>query len=395
MFRTDSQPDTTVPQLQQVRRLTVYLIASGSLNIILLVTLLYSMVGGGFLLSSHNMAARIYQVRDTAIADDRTNAEVLRALAFMLPEQLVARLTDAQLVEDGFSQRDLALGCLVSLHHLDLVKALRGSRMPSERFLDVETGANPPVIRISVYPGLSDSQYSQVVSFVNTERWPLTSEGLFLALKQPKLRQDPSLAEAFFLTPEFLTLQRLFARTETLIDRTEILDLLLQGDWNILSNCYITALEGSESSVTLRRRLLVTYILSGSKMATYLMLKSDGIFAAKKLDDPTILAMLKTMDTVTPEVEAFVAELVRSPRSDPVLEHAHKLCCTALVAAVTQIEEKQVQSVKPRSERVYVVQRGDSLWKISRQHKVDVTALRAYNGLQSDLLKPGATLRIP
>ncbi len=392
MFGTNTT-DCEVPSLNQVRRLTTYLIASGSLNIIMLATILYVSLGGGFLVRQSDATNRIYSTRDSILADDRTNAEVLCSLVHMLPEQLVARLGDTQLVEDGYSQRDLCLGCLATLHHVDIAKALRSSNIPQERFLDVETGTNPPVISIAVYPGLTDSQFGQIIQFVNTERWPLTSEGLFLALKHAKLRQDASLAEAFYLTPEFLTLQRLFTRTETPIDRTDVLDFLLEGDWNAVATSYKAALEVNESSPALRRRVLMSYILAGSKSATYLMLKSDGNYAAKKLDDNTVLAMLKSMNSVTSDVESFVGELVRSPRSDAVLERAHQLCSTALVAAVNQIEDKQY--AKNNSERVHVVQRGDSLWKISRQHKVDVAVLKAHNGLQNDLLKPGATIRIP
>jgi LysM repeat protein len=45
--------------------------------------------------------------------------------------------------------------------------------------------------------------------------------------------------------------------------------------------------------------------------------------------------------------------------------------------------------------RRYVVQEGDSLWKISRKFGVDVNALRKMNHMQSDFLKPGAALYIP
>ncbi len=54
---------------------------------------------------------------------------------------------------------------------MDINKALRGSNVPQERYLDVETGTNPPVISIAVYPGLTDSQFGQIIHFVNTERW--------------------------------------------------------------------------------------------------------------------------------------------------------------------------------------------------------------------------------
>ncbi len=108
MFGTDST-ENEVPTLHQVRRLTTYLIASGSLNIMLLATILYVLLGGGFLVTKSDTNHRIYSAADSILADDRTNAEVLCSLVHMLPEQLVARLGDVQLVEDGYSQRDYAL----------------------------------------------------------------------------------------------------------------------------------------------------------------------------------------------------------------------------------------------------------------------------------------------
>ena len=208
IFRKEQQihhtTDANRSQLSQVRRLTFFLIASGAMNIVLMAVILYSTLGGHFGLLRPQVTGRLWQGRDVAIADDRTNADILRSLVHMLPEQLVAQLDDRQMVEDGYAQRDLALGCLVSLHHLDLAKALRGTRMPAERFVDVGLGAHEGGQRVNMYPGLSDSQYAQIIAFVNTERWPLTSQGLYLALQQPKLRSDVSLSEAFYLTPEFL-----------------------------------------------------------------------------------------------------------------------------------------------------------------------------------------------
>lgn len=383
---THSTPHLCTPHLEQVRRLSLFLASSVAVNVVLVAVLAYSM-SGGFLLSRCQVSGRFWDSSKEHLAGDRTNAEVLRSLAHMLPEQLVSLLGDSQKLEEGLTVRDLVLGCLTSLHHFDLAKALHGHKLPKERIFEIDQ------MRVAVYPGLGDSEFLQAIAFVNNERWPLTAHGLFLALAQPKLRQDPSLAEAFFLTQEFLTLQRLFARAEGVVERGEILELVLEGDWSLTESFYQAAMQVNESSPTLRRRMLLTYIQRGSRLATVLMLRTDGAYSANRFDEAAILAMLKTIDVVTPEVETFVAELVHSPHSEEVLQCAHCLCSKALAAAVKEIEDKQV--TQPRKEKIYVVQRGDSLWKISKQLKVSVQSLKSHNGLDSDNLKPGATLRIP
>lgn len=370
------------PQLTHVRRLTLSLIVSVSLNAILIAFIVYGM-GGGFLLSRQEVGGRLWNIQHIPLAEDRTHLEVLDALSHMLPEQLVAKLGDSQLIEGVYSQRDLALGCLVSIHHFDIARALHGSRLPQERQISL-----PENRIVAIYPGLNDKQFDQIIAFVNHERWPLTPEGLFLALKQPSLRADTSLAESFCLTPEFLTLQRLFSRADAPVERSEILEVLLQSNWEAVQFFYQATKEVNESSPALRRRMLLTYAQSGSSKASYLILKSEKTYL-RYLDDATVLTILNNLDAVTPEVETFVADLIRSPRGEQVLEVAKRLCSKALVEVVHEIEVKSAQ------EKIYVVQKGDSLWKISKQTKVPIHTLKSYNSLQSDVLKPGATLRIP
>ncbi|MEZ5333171.1 MAG: DUF5715 family protein [Thermoanaerobaculia bacterium] len=43
----------------------------------------------------------------------------------------------------------------------------------------------------------------------------------------------------------------------------------------------------------------------------------------------------------------------------------------------------------------YVVQAGDSLWSIAERYGVDLPSLRAANGLPSNTLRPGQTLKVP
>jgi len=44
---------------------------------------------------------------------------------------------------------------------------------------------------------------------------------------------------------------------------------------------------------------------------------------------------------------------------------------------------------------IYVVQEGDSLWKISRRFNLKVDDIKLVNGLKSDTLKVGMTLKLP
>ena len=79
---------------------------------------------------------------------------------------------------------------------------------------------------------------------------------------------------------------------------------------------------------------------------------------------------------------------------------------TATGSIKQTIPKKSIQDTKnsspvfPHTSRrsppiFYVVQDGDSLWKISKKFRVSVTKLKDSNGMQSDTIKTGMVLRIP
>lgn len=51
-------------------------------------------------------------------------------------------------------------------------------------------------------------------------------------------------------------------------------------------------------------------------------------------------------------------------------------------------------ATKPQA-RYHKIAKGDTLWGISRRYKVAVNTIKSANGLNSDLIRPGQTLRIP
>jgi len=48
-----------------------------------------------------------------------------------------------------------------------------------------------------------------------------------------------------------------------------------------------------------------------------------------------------------------------------------------------------------KSARYHTIAKGDTLWDISRRYKVSISEIKSANGLSSDLIRPGQTLRLP
>ncbi len=395
MSRRRTEPflgeESPQPTLRPVRRLTAVLACSVLVNVALLSALIYQNAHLSVPIGVGEPPSPWGRQGVISLAEDRTNAEVLKSLVHMLPEQLVARLGDAQLVEDGYTHRDLALGCLVTLHHFDLSKAVASETLPTERYLKVNTEFTP----IAVYPGLNERQFASINHFIQTERWPLTSEGLFLALQQDTLRADQSLAEAFFLTPEYLAIQRLFAQAEKPVSKQALLQTLTDGSWEMLVS-YGDRICPHDTASCTRRRLLVDYIHSGSRSAAQLMISTDPLFAAKKLDDATVMEILEMLGATDhgEDLASFAHAVAKSPRSDAVLDLARKISPSANVVLEAPVVAATAPS-RPAPDRIYVVQKGDSLWKISRKVHVDIETLRAHNDLKGDLLLPGTKLKLP
>lgn len=419
--------------IQRIRKLTKILMLSGALNILL--------IGGfGYWIMNERPPTPYYQLKpaeksqEEPIAMEHTNSQVIGAFKTLPYEQLKARLANTQLVENGYTQRDLALACLVSYYHFDLAKALAKNSEPlQKRVLLYGTD------KIVVYPGLTDKQFQSVIAFSQTEKWPLTAPGLFAALKKQAMPPDQALMDAFVLSPEFLAVELLFNRSEVPVDKLELISVLRDGDWTMLSSFTEKQKISQDLSPSRRERFLLDYIKRKSKAAAYVLLKTDGDFAAKKLDDATVIQMLELLTIRTPLAEKFAITVLSSPRSDgvwkkassrlyeylgesqperfdpqailsrfvpqmkwqtpvkntlptkPIAEAPKPQPITKDVAPIA----KNSQPMSIKKEKLYVVQEGDSFWKIAKRFKIDINALKSYNNIQSDFIKPGMTLKIP
>lgn len=307
------------PASDYIRRLNIALMISGALNIALISFVCYWVFSERPPTPYEHRPANI-QEQQSPLAIDHSNSEVIRYFRKMPLEWLIARLDNTKLVESGYTQRDLALACLVAFHNFDLSRAL--PNLPSAdqlRVLVYGKFRDGAPAELTIYPGLSDKQYKAIYNFATTERWPLTVKGLFFILrKQPAEGRDLSLVDAFMMSPEFMTVEMLFSRGEQPADKNDLLNVVLQGNWEVLTSFVEQQKVTQDLSQARRQRFLLDYIEQQSKAAAYFMLKNDAAFAANKLDDKHVVLLLQLLDEKSPEAEQFALAQLASPRTDQV-----------------------------------------------------------------------------
>lgn len=417
-----------------LRRLTLALLFSGVLNILLLTLFFYWIIREKPPLPYFQHKPTEQILPESIIVKDSSTDEILQRFRQFSIEQLTAKLSHTELVENGYTQRDLALASLVTLHHFDLPRALKGLSYPlQQRKLSFRSeGKEYP---LTIYSGLTEAQYQAILEFVQTEKWPFTSHGLFLIWKQQaEKQQDPTLAEAIYLTPEFMSVETLFNRNGNAPDKKKLLQMLAEGSWESLHDFAEQQRMTQDLSPGRRLQFLLTYLSQGSTTAAYTLLSLDLNFVSKKLDDTTICQLLALLTRKTEEAQAFALQMLQSPRSDQVryaaaarlyefageqvpttysynevLSHfglvntAPKKNSPMKPPMVYQTKEVALVSPAPKPKnnptvpktKTYVVAERDTLWKIARKHKVSVDALKKQNNLKSDTLRTGMTLKIP
>lgn len=303
-----------------------------------------------------------------------TNGELIAAMSKLSFRELVSMLTNREPVEEGYAKRDIALASLAAFHHFNIEKAL--SAPPSQ----VRTVVLPSNQKIDLFPALTEDQFAALIRFAYQEKWPLTARGLFALLPN----RDESLEQAFLVTPEFHMLQVFFQKTGVPQAPSTLLRLVSEGSWELFETFVRDQSAALDFSVDKRRSLLLSYLSAQSPTAAELFLSTDFSFALKKLEDRTLLDLLALLKP-TEEGVKFCRELLRSTRSDPILEAAAKMAP----------EQKQLELKKETAARIHVVKEGDTLWKIARQYKVKVDDVVRLNGLGKDALFPGMMLKLP
>lgn len=400
------------PKLKQLKTLIIALFLSGTLNIFLLAFTFFFAFWDRPPTPYCELKPKVIETFKS-ITLSPTNADLLAYYKTLTHEQLMQKLSGTRLVEDGFKERDLALAALTTFHDFDLEKAL-GNRLPEQkRILSFKEGQE----KVIAYPTLSDEQFSKLETYIKTEKWPFKSFGLFLLMKKDRFRDESSLFDAFRLTSEFIALENLFKKTN--IAKEDLLKMVQEGEWSTLSAFYEKQKNIHDLSDENRQRVLLSYLKAGSKTSAKLLLKTDFQFASKRLSDSTVLAILRLLDSQEPLNLQFLNVIRMSPRSDAVklfadtkhLELTGKpiepLVSRSIkpsppIQKVIPFTSKKTIAVAPvaktsskKMHLIYVVQEGDSLWKIGKKFKVPIDKIRSLNQLKTDFLKPGTALKIP
>jgi LysM repeat protein len=400
--------------LNQIRFLSISLFLSGAVNIILIAFFVFWAFYDRPLTPYMEPKPQIQKDSLAALAASPSNASLLSRYKAKSYEQLIPLLSQPKLVEDGFTERDLALGILVAFHEFDLERAMgSGHQHLQKRMISFDDGKN----KVIVFPNLSKVQIENILSFVKTEKWPLKPKGIFQLLKQSK--KGDSLYEAFYLTPEFASMETLFKGQG--IKKDELLQMIIEGSWGQLSTFHEKQKTFVDVSEENRQKILLSYINENSAAAAFIFLKTDFDFASKRLSDPTVLSILRLLKN-SPQFIKFLSTISASARGDSVKTYAQEqykemtgrsfepLVSRETIAIKPQVIEKVMTFPKepppkiavvttppptPKKSLLYIVQDGDSLWKISKRFKVPMEDIRALNGLKNDNLKPGSPLKIP
>lgn len=417
--------------MNKIHRLTKYLFISMACNVLLLSLFIYWVIRDRPPIPYYELKPAEKLEQQVPLAIDMSNVHLLRQFRTLSKEQLLAKLTNAQLVEDGYSQRDLALACLIHCQYFDLSRALPENILREKgRKLSYSKKQGGTPLQIIVYPGLTDAHFQRIIAFGNTEKWPLTSRGLHMHVHNCLMNKsllDQELLDAFCLTPEFLAAEMLFTRSGVNVEKSELVQAIGEGGWELLFKFSEEQRALQDLSPARRQKFLLNYIEAGNKAAAYLMLKTDYSFTLRKLDDRTIVSILDMLIDKTTESEKFSLAQLRSPRSEAVWKAAaqrlydyagesppdtyqhqaalEKFVQKKALLPMTNLPvpaPKKAETISPvkktapfKTMKYYIVKEGDSLWKISRLYKVGIEEIKKTNQLNTDFLKPGLTLKIP
>ncbi|NNM43508.1 MAG: LysM peptidoglycan-binding domain-containing protein [Chlamydiae bacterium] len=421
-------PSKDIHWVKKTKWLIQTLIVSVTLNIGFLITF-------GYFVWKDSTSITDFSDRQAAWGEGKDefslkNSDLLTFYSGLSYPELVTLLLNKQHVEEGYTKRDLALACLVAFHHFHLEKAL-GAPAQQKRMARVKTENGQKEIEIAIFPALAEFQYQAVVKFAKTEKWPLTSQGIFYEIQRTRIPRDPTLLEAFYLTPEFYSVLNLFSHSELRIDKQLLVEMVAEFDWSMLQSFFEQQKEAQDFSVSRRRFFLLDFLKKRSKIAAMLLIQTDREFAEKKLDDEDVMTLLDLTQEKSVEAEKFAKDLLISARSDMVWKKAakklydfcgepiqepydHRLALQKFIPeeALSKIEtlpEKIVLAASPPApipapektakktvkKKVHVIQQGDSLWKIAKKYKVSVEALMKINHLESEKLRVGKELEIP
>ena len=130
-----------------------------------------------------------------------------------------------------------------------------------------------------------------------------------------------------------------------------------------------------------RKQMLIwTAVIFVLNLVLFTKLRDDAATARTQLEEltPTELTQLDLTNLLESETVAYSEQE------------------TETISYETQVSEAKTENTSAGSVEVYYVHKGDTLWKISRRHNLDLRTLLAYNKLKNpNLIRPGQRIEIP
>ncbi len=439
---------------KRLRFLTQGLFVSGFLNIFLVIVLAYFSVSKRHLIKKGLSSIKKYEKQKQ---NSISNSRYLNAIYSRSFKELLVLLTSKELLEEGFAKRDFALGCLYTFCHFNLEKALPGKELEKRTYNFLGKGGEPKTVVL--FAGLSDDNFNDIIHYGCSEKWPFTSEGLFNFIKNSAEPIDVSLLKAFAVTEEFYVLSTLFqGQIDFQITPMQLINLIKKCRFSFLENFVKEQKQLLKADLKERRSLFLMGCLEeGADEAAFLLVRGNLSYLLKKVTDVQLLKILYVLQKPSNELYQLCLELVKSPRSNAVWEKsAQKLylfvqekppepfsreivlrrfapgylkqqiglqkaentyannMCMKKTASAQQSKIKQMPNkidtktlTKPantlktmfrkivKNPELYIVQKGDSLWKIAHRRQIKVSDLMQANNLKNSKVKPGQKLKIP
>ena len=239
-------------------------------------------------------------ISSLAQSKQMTNESVIHLYRGLAMQDLILELKQREIVEEGITCGDIALGCLVAFHDFDLKRVLGKGTIEERTLIYHENGR---ITTLTVFPFLTPEQQQALFGFATSERWPLTPRGLFNALK---VHREEGLKGAFFQTATFRALEALLPG----VSADLLLSALLEEEWAKVQQLRF-AIERMGAGPAL-------FQITNGGYSVELFLSAAFEYALKRLDDDQVIALLKKIRFPSRSSALFAKGLLLSPRSDAV-----------------------------------------------------------------------------
>lgn len=345
------------------------LIISVTVNAGLVATLCYFAVRDRQTFMAYDLTPLDYRPARASLS--QTNEEVLSALSVSSYEDLIRLLGDDTLIEEGYAMRDLALTTLCAFHHFDLERAAPLIDVPVKQA--IFTNGDEEKITLAFYPNLTNQHFDAIQAFARYEKYPLTTEGIFLRLVAAPNTKD--LQKAFMRTFEFQALQSLFRHAGDPLTDEQLMAFLIENDWPTIQKSANHLRRYPHFTLETKRDILTLFLRDQSISAAEMLASQDIDYAIKRLSNGDLHQLLSLL-----------------PGEHP----SHTVIMTAIEQSLRPDFTAPVQKEPVSAPRTHLICEGDTLWDIARHYRVNLKKLKHLNDIQSEYrLMPGNKLLIP